>query len=150
MISITIWHIHNKLLTIFICFKQFRVSIVLDFYLLNTLRAFLKMKKECKNHILFFSFKKNCYHCTILGFICCYNFGAFCMFNVDHKNFFFFFFYKLRQVGAQGLGLELTLAMVEQLQVKFIGLELNVGFFTLERERERERERWSKFKSLRL
>ena len=30
--------------------------------------------------------------------------------------------------------------MVELLQVKFIGLELNVGFFTLERERERERE----------
>ena len=59
---------------------------------------------------------------------------------------FFILFYKLRQVGAQGLGLELTLAMVELLQVKFIGFELNVGFFTLERERER----WSKFKSLRL
>ena len=28
--------------------------------------------------------------------------------------------------------------MVELLQVKFIGLELNVGFFTLERERERD------------
>ena len=29
--------------------------------------------------------------------------------------------------------------MVELLQVKFIGLELNVGFFTLERKGERER-----------
>ena len=56
--------------------KQFRFSIMIDFYCLHILEAFLEVgekKKICKTHIYLLIFKKISYHCKVLRAFCLCN-----------------------------------------------------------------------------